>query len=128
MLTSRGAGVHLLKSAIFSPRDDSIQPIHETRDIRMKKAIVVFSTVGCFLAGYASASPIFVYHESDGSIRFTNHAPPTGVKAEVFSHRAGSFAHYSYGAWPKFRTAEMAKKYEDLIQEVATSYSVDPAL
>jgi soluble lytic murein transglycosylase-like protein len=74
----------------------------------------------------ASDATIYVIHERDGTLRFTNKPPPAGVKAQVFRARSSSV---SYIAPAVSRGARGSPtQYDEVIAEAAREHQVDPAL
>jgi hypothetical protein len=87
----------------------------------------------------AAASPIYVFKESDGSIRFSSRPPARGVEAKVFTAKQASFSRYrgiglSVGSPIKgYRTIGMrpraaSKTYSPIIEAVSRLHAVDPNL
>jgi soluble lytic murein transglycosylase-like protein len=106
-------------------------------------------SIACAPVAHAGEARIYVVHQADGSIRFTNKPPVAGEAAEVFTAKSnvGSFrrvagggrAAYSLsGARASLRpsyftsSGSSAKiyphKYADVIDEAADLHQVDPAL
>lgn len=87
-----------------------------------------FWVIALFLPSVVAAAPIYVFKESDGTIRFTNKTPPQDVNAQVFTARSAGFS------WYRSRNVSFAnaklflKKYESQISEAASTHKVDPAL
>jgi soluble lytic murein transglycosylase-like protein len=79
-------------------------------------------------SGLAQASPIYVFKEPDGSIRFTNRTPPAGVTYKIFSAKKPSFSVYKVHdrGWRAGRLNKDA--YHDIIVKAAAEHSLDPAL
>ncbi len=77
----------------------------------------------------ASAGPIYVYKDKDGTVHFSSVKPPTGISAKVFTARSSSFSYYntppldSRGA-----PSSYAGGYNDLIRRISQSHNLDPAL
>jgi soluble lytic murein transglycosylase-like protein len=114
----------------------------------MQSKSKLLRTLGCVLmlniglAVTTMAAPIYVYRESDGSVRFTDKRPPAGVTAKVFSARKSGFTRYR-GNFAKLSDTyrirgkvpgESARKnalkeaYNDIIKKVANYNRLDPAL
>ena len=75
------------------------------------------------------ADPIYVYKQSDGSIRFTNKTPPSGVNAKVFTAKRDGFSIYKGGG---FVTRGLGKlfpeKFRSYIARAAAVHGVDESL
>jgi soluble lytic murein transglycosylase-like protein len=86
------------------------------------------------LACNASAAPIFVIKEPDGTIRFTSKAPPQGIQAEVFTGKGSSFAYYkddlkNYHARYSFGgTVRLHDRYHAFITRIARAYGLPAEL
>ena len=105
--------------------------------MRMKKATVylslfgkVFLLLSLFLAsfGTARANPIYVFRESDGTIRFTNKTPPAGVDAEVFKASHGTVSSYHYygpRARGLFYTKKLSRRFWDVIERASQKYNLE---
>lgn len=97
----------------------------------VKKVCVFLASLPAMLAMSASAaaSPIYVYKEPSGSIRFSNVPPPNGVEAKVFTARSPKFSLYKVGAvkhWARPMGARLfPNNYEDLIRAAAKAYGID---
>ncbi len=80
----------------------------------------------------ASDARIFVIHEADGTIRFTNRMPPPGVGAQIFRARTDGVS-YIKGFSYSHRNRGRAKKlypnlFREAIHHAARAHKVDPAL
>jgi len=74
----------------------------------------------------ASANPIYVVKEKDGSVRFTTREPREGVQAQVFTARKGSFARYSMKGYRKiFNGGKLSRRYWDVIERAAIRYGLE---
>lgn len=74
-----------------------------------------------------SANPIYVYKESDGTIRFTNKPPPANVQAKVFEARKAGFSTYSVRQG--YRAGRLQPtKYLNLILEACSKFSLERSL
>lgn len=102
----------------------------------IRSAFILFVAV-CFMHTSAWANPIFVYKESDGTIRFTDKAPPKGVSAQVFTGKGSvSLGRAPRGNGVTFSRASLRQsskrlftnQYEHLIRRAATAHGVDPQL
>ncbi len=110
-------------------------------------ALVAFLTLGSAPSAEAGEARIYVIHEADGSLRFTNRPPQSGEDAEVFTARnGGGRLIRSVGApsrlssdsraslkSPFFRLQGKSSKvypslYDHVIVEAAEIHRVDPAL
>lgn len=84
------------------------------------------------LAAPALASPIYVFKEPSGSIRFSNSPPPKGVEAKVFTSRKTGFSIYKVGAVRHWARPSGSKLFPDLyetfIAYAASVYGVDGSL
>ena len=101
------------------------------RHLNKAKTALLLIAVALVLPISAFAGPIYVFRESDGSIRFTNRTPPPNVKAEVFTARAGSVSWIRYGSGsPRMNETAKArmKQYETLIRSAALLNQIDVAL
>lgn len=79
------------------------------------------------------ASPIYVYRENDGTIRFTNKKPAETQKVEVFAGRTGSYARYTYSpirykSSYKLSPHVAVAKYESFIKRASKLNNVDANL
>lgn len=74
----------------------------------------------------ASAAPIYVFKEADGTIRFTTKEPPRGTKAEVFSAHRGSFSYYRFGRFSRlFHGGKLSRQYWDVIERASRLYNLE---
>ena len=71
------------------------------------------------------AGPIYVYTESDGSIRFTSKKPPAGVSAKVFTAKNVS---YSVIGRRRHRERLFLSKYSTDIKKAAGRYNLEESL
>lgn len=99
----------------------------------MKKRIyaVGFSLVSLLaIAQSATAGPIYVYHQRDGTKKFSNVPPPSGVKAQVFTARKSSFSWYrvrpSYGGPNLFKL--YGNTFDELISQAALKTGLERSL
>lgn len=86
----------------------------------------------------ASAGPIYVFREPDGTIRFTDKPPPSGAKAQVFTGRGSVSLVPTVGnaqRSPMYRQfgGKVSKKlftaeYDLIIKRAARYHGVDPHL
>lgn len=78
----------------------------------------------------AIAGPIYVYHESDGTKKFSTVPPPSGVRAQVFTARKSAFSWYNvkphYGGKSYFKLN--GSKFDDVIQEASVSTGLEKSL
>ena len=77
-----------------------------------------------------NASPIFVYKEADGTVRFTN-KPSAGAKAKVFSSKSSAFSYYKFSPYKNSSISSKTfdfNKYEDIIVGASKTHQVDVAL
>lgn len=72
------------------------------------------------------AAPLYVYKQADGSVKFTNKRPPSGVQAKVYVGKHGSFSRYKVTSGK--RTYLFKDKYSDLIKSSAKNFDLKPAL
>lgn len=109
-------------------------------------ALVVLAFCWAVDLAEAGEAHIYVIHQADGSIRFTNKPPKEGERAEVFTSKAagGSFRRVTGMATRDFGGARASLKgvyfrspgrqkiypelYADVIDEAAELHDVDPAL
>jgi soluble lytic murein transglycosylase-like protein len=96
-------------------------------------AVVVCSWVGAGVGiAHASDARIFVIHEADGTIRFTNRMPPPGVEAQIFRARGdgGSYTRgFSYAGGARGRAKKIYPNlFSEAIRQAAQTHKVDPAL
>ena len=75
----------------------------------------------------SAAEPIYVYREAHGVVRFTNRAPPPGVRAEAFTAGGRRFSVLGRG-WSWSRARLHPNKYSEIIEGAARECQVDPAL
>ena len=85
----------------------------------------------------ASANPIYVFKESDGTIRFTDKPPPKGVQTQIFTGKGSvtidgatkrngvTFSRASLRLAPR---RLYTKEYDHLIRRAALYHGVDPQL
>jgi soluble lytic murein transglycosylase-like protein len=100
-----------------------------------RKLVIGLATAG-FLACSADtslANPIYVFRQSDGTIRFTTQKPQ-GIRAKVFTAKSNglrssspSFSYYSSSV-PDFKISKNHKRYDLIIKGLAKKHAVDPAL
>lgn len=85
----------------------------------------------------ASANPIYVFKEADGTIRFTDKPPPKGIKTEIFTGKGSvTIDGASRGNGVTFSRASLklparklyTREYDHLIRRAATYHGVDPQL
>jgi hypothetical protein len=99
-------------------------------------SISISGLVAVLVAAVTLVSPvssahadIYVFTEKDGTVRFTNRQPPTGVKAKVFT---GKGTRYSvYGSWSGARGGSgkiFRDRYNEFIRHSAAMHRVDPSL
>ncbi len=83
-----------------------------------KQLIAVGFTLVLFsaLAPVAFAGPIYVYHEKDGTKKFSNKPPPSGVKAQVFTARKSTFSWYR--TKPQYGGPNLFKLYGNSYDEI----------
>jgi soluble lytic murein transglycosylase-like protein len=98
---------------------------------------VVAMAVGCWLGAgvplaQASDARIYVIHEADGAVRFTNRMPPPGVEAQIFRARSEGVSYIkglSYSGTSRGRSKQIYPDlFSDAIQQAARAHKVDPAL
>ncbi|MBN8550632.1 MAG: lytic transglycosylase domain-containing protein [Deltaproteobacteria bacterium] len=85
-----------------------------------------FSTM-LLLAEPALAGPIYVYKEASGSIRFSDKAPPSGVRAEVFTAKGVSYSILG-GSVRRGEGKLFPNHYSTLIDLAAGEHGVEPSL
>lgn len=74
----------------------------------------------------ASAGPIYVYKEKDGTVRFTTKPPSSGVSAKVFTAKRGGFSYY-HGM--RGRSSRIfPHSYNAIIQSACKLHAVDESL
>jgi soluble lytic murein transglycosylase-like protein len=89
--------------------------------------LVALGTLLCSVAPtLASDATIYVIHEPDGTLRFTNKPPPAGVKAQIFRARSSAVAYTAPSVSRGGRVAP--SQYDEVIAEAAREHQVDPAL
>lgn len=94
------------------------------------RAIALGAVIVVSSASHASPA-IYVFREKDGSIRFTNRKPPTGVTAKLFTSSKSNFSVYRVGptgrGGSKF-VFRRAQQYGPFIDKIARQFSVDANL
>lgn len=85
------------------------------------------------LAVYAHGSPIYVFKQKDGTIKFTSKKPPDTVKSIQFKGRESNFSYYRVrGGFPHRGLRPPKKlvtdKYTDEISEAAKKFSLEESL
>lgn len=98
------------------------------RNLRLL-AIFVTLCAQLVLVRPSYAGPIYVFKESDGSVRFSSVPPPRGTQAQVFTAREGSFAYYKMGR-PSFYASRhlFRNEFGPIIKQAAAQHSVDASL
>jgi soluble lytic murein transglycosylase-like protein len=100
-------------------------------------SVLCFITLTVSIASEAGASPIFVYKEKDGTVRFTSRRPPSGVTAKVFTAKSSRYSVYRGNYSPvrlrsPFRRSGGKRIFKELYKEAihtaAMSHRLDPAL
>jgi soluble lytic murein transglycosylase-like protein len=96
-------------------------------------AVAVCSWIGAgFSIAHASDARIFVIHEADGTVRFTNRVPPPGVEAQIFRARSDGGSYIKGLSYTGSARARAKKIYPHLFSEAihhaARAHKVDPAL
>ena len=96
-------------------------------------AVLLISSVSVAVTtAHASDARIFVIHEADGTVRFTNRMPPPGVAAQIFRARSEGVSYTKAFPFSKRSGARGKKLYpnlfSDAIQQAAKEHKVDPAL
>lgn len=90
-------------------------------------SIMLFSNI---FTDCASARPIYVYQEPDGSKKFSNVPPPTGINAQIFTARKSSFSWYRQP--PRYGGPSLVKLYANTfnqnINDAANEHGLDKAL
>ena len=74
------------------------------------------------LAVFAHGSPIYVFKQKDGTIKFTSKKPPETVKSIEFKGRESNFSYYRVRGFP------LRGKYTDEISEAAKKFSLEESL
>lgn len=92
---------------------------------------MISMVLSCFLAtNTAFAGPVYVYHQPDGSKKFSNIPPPKGIKAQVFTARKSTFSWYKQP--PRYGGASMiklyGKSYDEIIASAAAVHELDSSL
>lgn len=82
--------------------------------------------LGLLVATRAFASPIYVFKEADGTIRFTSQPPPHGVNARVFTASKRNAVSFVRGKYYSPRL--VLDRYKEVITSAAQTHDVDPAL
>lgn len=104
----------------------NVRDLNITRSILSALALTVLNL---FVLHSANASPIYVFKEADGSIRFTNKTPPPGVNARVFTATRPNFSYYRTGLSRSVRNNRLfSSLYSDIIQSAADENRLDPHL
>jgi soluble lytic murein transglycosylase-like protein len=81
---------------------------------------------------FSYGAPIYVYKESDGTIRFTSKTPSKTVKAKVFTAKNANFSFFKYNGY-QYNQSLASKvfnfqKYEEIISGASKTHQVDSAL
>jgi soluble lytic murein transglycosylase-like protein len=85
----------------------------------------------------AEAGPIYVFREPDGTVRFTDKPPPSGVKTQIFTGRStlSSFSRSRATSSPIYGAKVGRKKhklfteeYDPIIRRAALFHGIDPYL
>lgn len=95
------------------------------------RGLSLWLLLSVFMPSVLCAAPIYVYTEKDGTIRFTDKPPPSGVRAKVFTGRSAKYGLYQGKGWTYSRGHGgklFADRYNDLIRAAAKKYRVDAAL
>lgn len=76
------------------------------------------------------AGPIYVFRETDGSIKFTDRKPPVGVKARIFEGSKPHFSryHFTRPLVSSRATFKKAQRYGPFIEKLSREFSVDANL
>ncbi len=74
------------------------------------------------------AGPIYVYKQSDGTIRFSSKPPPSGTDAQVFTAKNKNYSMYR-GIGKSRRSGKLFReRYWKIIESTTFRYGVDPHL
>ena len=78
----------------------------------------------------ASAGPIYVWRESDGTVHFTNKEPPAGVAAQVFTAKKSGFSWYkgSYRIRPFKYMSVYRQRFAPIIEQAARAHRIESSL
>jgi len=74
----------------------------------------------------ALASPIYVYEEPGGSLRFSSKPPPAGVDAKVFTAKDAGFSVYRSPS--RGRERLFLNTYSQLIENASRAHNLDSSL
>ena len=83
--------------------------------IRKVSTGFLFISLSLLSATSASARPIYVYQQADGSKKFSTTPPPIGTSAQVFTARKSSFSWYN--PKPMYGGTSMVKLHQDSFDE-----------
>jgi soluble lytic murein transglycosylase-like protein len=78
-------------------------------------------------AAWCADATIYVVHEADGSLRFTNRTPPAGVKAQVFRAHQSGFSTKGGRTAQRLATRDTSA-YDEVIADAARLHQLEPAL
>lgn len=90
------------------------------------RKILILTALCLLQVGSATASPIYVYFQKDGTRKFSNVPPPKGVPAQVFTARKSSFSWYR--VIPQYGGADMSKLYGGKFDSIIKQASIDTGL
>jgi soluble lytic murein transglycosylase-like protein len=92
--------------------------------------LVKYLIIFLFLANNTFAGPVYVYHQKDGSKKFSNIPPPKGIPAQIFTARKSTFSWYREP--PRYGGKSMVKLYghtfDEIIESAAKAYELDKHL
>ena len=90
-----------------------------------------FIAVILFFYTSAFAAPVYVYKESDGTIRFTSKKPPKAMQAKVFNGYENKVSYYAYRGsynWNSPKSKTQLKKYHDFIESASRRHGINQGL
>jgi soluble lytic murein transglycosylase-like protein len=95
------------------------------------KFVLIGLVFSCLVTtSFAVAGPVYVYHQPDGSKKFSNIPPPNGIKAQVFTARKSTFSWYNQP--PRYGGVSMiklyGKSYDEMIASAAAVHELDSSL
>ena len=95
--------------------------------MRVRASFICFQL---FLVGLncslVAASPVYVYREPDGVVRFTTKQPPVGVEAKVFRARQAGYSRVWTAGGGK--GVLFADRYRGIVETAAQRYQISPHL
>jgi len=94
----------------------------------MSRSLILLVLLGCIVNFSAEvfASPIYVYEEPGGSLRFSSKPPPAGTNAKVFTAKDAGYSVYRSPS--RGRERLFLNTYSQLIENAARIYQVESSL